>query len=139
MFQTGYLTIQEYNQKEDSYRLDFPNREVRQAFFNSLLQEFTEIDPLEVSRTSEQLRSELESFDLKSFITTINSHFAKIPYHLFAHAKEGFYQAVFFTFLEKSGINVQKFPQILGASIFFLKCQKSFLSLNLRWIKRLFS
>jgi hypothetical protein len=27
-----------------------------------------------------------------------------MPYHVFAQAKKGFYQAVFFTFLEKSGI-----------------------------------
>lgn len=106
MFQTGYLTIRAYNQKEDSYQLDFPNREVRQAFFNSLLQEFTEVDPLEVSRTSEQLKKELETYDLQSFVITMNRHFAKIPYHLFKNAREGFYQAVFFTFLEKSGITV---------------------------------
>lgn len=107
MFQTGYLTIQDYNSEEDSYRLDFPNREVKQAFFNSLLQEFTEIDPLEVSRTAEAVRKELESYDLQSFIATMNRHFAKIPYYLFKDAKEGFYQAVFFTFLEKSGITTQ--------------------------------
>ena len=103
MFQTGYLTIQDYNPEEDSYKLGFPNREVKQAFFNSLLQEFTEIEPLEVSRTAEQVRKDLENFDLQSFIDTMNIHFAKIPYHLFTHAKEGFYQTVFFTFLEKSG------------------------------------
>jgi hypothetical protein len=34
----------------------------------------------------------------------LNVHFAKMPYHVFAQAKKGFYQAVFFTFLEKSGI-----------------------------------
>jgi hypothetical protein len=61
MFQTGYLTIQDYNPEEDSYRLDFPNREVKQAFFNSLLEEFTEVDPLEVSPTAELLRKELET------------------------------------------------------------------------------
>ena len=104
MFQTGYLTIQDYNPEEDSYKLGFPNREVKQAFFNSLLQEFTEIEPLEVSRKAEQVRKDLENFDLQSFIQIMNVHFAKIPYHLFTHAKEGFYQTVFFTFLEKSGI-----------------------------------
>ena len=104
MFQTGYLTIRDYNPEENSYQLDFPNREVKEAFFNSLLQEFTEIDPLEVSRTATNLRKNLESYDIQSFVKTINNHFAKMPYHLFTHAKEGFYQAVFFTFLEKSGI-----------------------------------
>lgn len=104
MFQTGYLTIKGYNAEEDSYSLDFPNREVKQAFFNSLLQEFTEIDPLEISRAATHLRKDLDAHNLDSFTATINRHFAKIPYSLFTRAKEGFYQAVFFTFLEKSGI-----------------------------------
>ncbi len=47
MFQTGYLTIRGYNSEENSYDLDFPNKEVKEAFFNSLLQEFAEVDPLE--------------------------------------------------------------------------------------------
>ncbi|MBF5059410.1 AAA family ATPase [Candidatus Neptunochlamydia vexilliferae] len=48
MFQTGYLTIKGYNPEEDSYTLDFPNKEVEQAFFNSLLEEFASVDPLRV-------------------------------------------------------------------------------------------
>lgn len=38
------------------------------------------------------------------FINKIKVHFAKMPYQIFTQAKERFYQAVFFTFLEKSGI-----------------------------------
>ncbi len=104
MFQTGYLTIRGYNPEENSYQLDFPNREVKEAFFNSLLQEFTEVDPLDVSRSAKEIKSDLDNLDLDCFIKKMNVHFAKMPYHIFAQAKEGFYQAVFFTFLEKSGI-----------------------------------
>ena len=104
MFQTGYLTIRGYNSEENSYQLDFPNREVKEAFFNSLIQEFTEVDPLDVSRAAKEVRSDLENLDLDPFISKMNVHFAKMPYHIFAQAKEGFYQAVFFTFLEKSSI-----------------------------------
>ncbi|MCB1115244.1 MAG: AAA family ATPase [Chlamydiia bacterium] len=104
MFQTGYLTIRGFNAEENSYQLDFPNSEVKEAFVNSLIQEFTEVDPLEVSRAANEVRNDLESLNLDGFIRKMNVHFAKMPYHIFAQAKEGFYQAVFFTFLEKSGI-----------------------------------
>ncbi|MCB1081638.1 MAG: AAA family ATPase [Chlamydiia bacterium] len=104
MFQTGYLTIRGFNAEENSYQLDFPNSEVKEAFLNSLIQEFTEVDPLEVSRAANEVRNDLESLNLDGFIRKMNVHFAKMPYHIFAQAKEGFYQAVFFTFLEKSGI-----------------------------------
>lgn len=104
MFQTGYLTIRGYNSEENSYQLDFPNREVKEAFFNSLIQEFTEVDPLDVSRTAKEVKNDLDNLGLDCFISKMNVHFAKMPYHIFAQAREGFYQAIFFTFLEKSGI-----------------------------------
>ena len=107
MFQTGYLTIKRYYEKEKAYQLDFPNEEVRSAFFDSLLNELTVMDTLTVTRAAEQLRKHLSLLELGAFVQTINSHFAKMPYHVFVHAKEGFYQAVFLTLLEKSDIPVQ--------------------------------
>lgn len=105
MFQTGYLTIKEYDDKDQSYKLDFPNREVREAFYNSLIKEFTRINPMEVKRTSEQVKQDLKNYELKSFIDQMNVHFSKISYQMFIGSNEGFFQAVFFTFLEKSGIH----------------------------------
>ena len=35
-YQTGYLTIKDYNKEFDSYRLGFPNREVEQSFLKFL-------------------------------------------------------------------------------------------------------
>ncbi|MDX8431591.1 MAG: AAA family ATPase [Candidatus Algichlamydia australiensis] len=104
MFQAGYLTIKGYNPEESSYKIDFPNKEVKNAFFNSLLQEFTEIDPVEISRSALEIKKSLEKLDISSLINIINTHFAKMPYHVFSSAKEGFYQAVFFTFLETAGV-----------------------------------
>ncbi|MEL6413257.1 MAG: PD-(D/E)XK nuclease domain-containing protein, partial [Bacteroidota bacterium] len=111
MFQTGYLTITDYSELERAYRLDFPNREVREAFLDSLLNELTDIDSLSVVRSAAQLRAAFEALDIAGLIKTLNIHFAKIAYH--AHREqtqrlsEGFYQAVFFTFLERSGIETK--------------------------------
>jgi hypothetical protein len=67
MFQTGYLTIRGYNPEENSYQLDFPNKEVKEAFFNSLIQEFTEVDPLEVSRAAQEVKNDLDNLELDPF------------------------------------------------------------------------
>ncbi|XWN35695.1 MAG: AAA family ATPase [Roseivirga sp.] len=107
MFQTGYLTIQAYDAEHRAYQLDFPNQEVREAFFYSLLEELAEVDPLEVSRAAKQLRADLAAYQLAAFVSAINVHFAKIPYHTSTQAKEGFYQAIFFTYLELSGLRAQ--------------------------------
>jgi len=59
MWQTGYLTISGYDPKLDLYELDFPNREVRTAFFDTLLQEFDENFPSDVAIHSERIRNDL--------------------------------------------------------------------------------
>ncbi|XWN34902.1 MAG: AAA family ATPase [Roseivirga sp.] len=111
MFQTGYLTIQDYvyDQEggETTYTLDFPNKEVRKAFFNSLMEELAEVDSLEVRSTAKQLRADLAAYKLAAFVSALNVHFAKIPYHASSKAKEGFYQAIFLTYLELSGLRAQ--------------------------------
>ncbi|XWN35623.1 MAG: AAA family ATPase [Roseivirga sp.] len=111
MFQAGYLTIQAYQpgdeDEEGSYTLDFPNREVRRAFFSSLSKEFARVDPRSVSRAAKQLRADLVAYRLEAFVSAINVHFAKVPYHAARQTKEGFYQAIFLTYLELSGIRTQ--------------------------------
>ncbi|MEX0962196.1 MAG: AAA family ATPase [Simkaniaceae bacterium] len=104
MFQTGYLTIVGYNEKEGSYKLDFPNKEVEKAFLNSLVQDFAESDPLMVSRSVIGIKTCLNELNLKTFVDLMNNHFAKIPYHVYQHAKEGFYQAVLYTYIESCGL-----------------------------------
>ena len=104
MFQTGYLTITGYDREQDFYHLDFPNTEVRQAFFNSLLEDFAEMDPTGVAKSAQKIQEALNNFDLKTVVSIMNAHFGKIAYHLFSKSQEGFYHAVFLTFLERSGI-----------------------------------
>ena len=109
LFQTGYLTIEDYNVKLNAYQLDFPNKEVREAFFGSMLEELAEgeLKSLEVSRMAKKLQESLSTLALETFVEIINDYFAKIPYAAYQHAKEGFYQAIFVICLELSGIHTQ--------------------------------
>ena len=104
MFQTGYLTIQNHDASKDIYHLNFPNKEVRQAFFQSLLDDFAQIEPTEVATRSDELKHALETMQLQTFIEMINTWFAKIPYELSKNAHEGFFHALFQTFIEASDI-----------------------------------
>ena len=109
LFQTGYLTIEDYNVKLNAYQLDFPNKEVREAFFGAMLEELAEgeLKSLEVSRMAKKLQESLSTLALETFVEIINDYFAKIPYAAYQHAKEGFYQAIFVICLELSGIHTQ--------------------------------
>ncbi len=107
MWQTGYLTIRAYDKSIRAYKLDFPNREVREAFFESLLDEFAELRVSAVNQVALKCRQQLEHYELTPFIATISALFAKIPYSLFANGSEAFYHAVFVAMLEAMEIKVR--------------------------------
>ncbi len=108
MFQTGYLTIQDWTfdeiLKTIVYTLDFPNEEVHQAFIQSLIEELGKLFPQEISASSLQLRTDLMALDLEAVVQTLNVQFAKIPYDAFRDAKEGFYQAMLLLCFEVAGL-----------------------------------
>ena len=107
MWQTGYLTIQDYNPTNHLYRLDFPNLEVRKAFFNSLIQDFAKIESSSVNFIGLDCQKNLEDQNLKDFFKIINVFFAKIPYSLFANRDEATYHALFLVLLEGMGIRAR--------------------------------
>jgi len=43
LYQTGYLTISDYDNERNLYTLDYPNEEVRASFANSLLKQYLQI------------------------------------------------------------------------------------------------
>ena len=122
LFQTGYLTIQDYNVALNAYQLDFPNKEVRSAFFGSMLAVLGKINSLEVHRLAEKLQASPNTLELDTFVEIINTHFAKIPYPAYPHDKEGGYQALFLTFLELSALSLVFRPRIPCNSLSFYGC-----------------
>lgn len=126
MWQTGYLTIQNYDPHTGLYQLEFPNKEVRTAFFDSLLQEFAEVSPSDVVVHARASKKELETYDLAAFFKRMNGYFAKVPYHLFVGAREGFYHAVFLSLLEGMGITTRaEDPTNIGRIDLFVELQNS--------------
>ena len=78
IYQSGYLTIQGYNERFRKYRLGFPNKEVENGFINYLIPYFT---PARESRTE---------FNVENFIEAVESgrpdDFMKLLQSLFADA-----------------------------------------------------
>ena len=106
MWQTGYLTIREYDPSTRLYRLDYPNKEVRISFFESLLKEFAKFLPSTLIPYTKTCFEGLQHRDLASFFKIMNICFAKIPSHLFM-PNESFYHAIFLSILEVMGFQVQ--------------------------------
>ncbi|MEA1910240.1 MAG: AAA family ATPase, partial [Spirochaetota bacterium] len=105
LFQSGYLTIKEYQENRDSYLLGFPNREVRSAFLESLLMEFGKnagSDDYPLYR----LEDSLKNYDLESFFENLDILFAKIPYDIHL-PYEKYWQSLFYMIFTLMGYYIE--------------------------------
>ena len=112
LFQTGYLTIagEEDFDGETLYRLEYPNREVRQSLNGSLLRAMT---PEGSHRTKDHLRLRqlLRENDFDGLDALFRSFFAGIPCQW--HTKndiaryEGYYASVFYSWFAAAGLDVR--------------------------------
>ena len=102
MFQSGYLTIESYNEKTRYYQLRFPNKEVREAFIHSLIEHFAELN----EKFSAQMRTLLEEDNLPVFFEKIKGRFSKLPYQTFSKAQEHTYHGLLFSILNSIDLEV---------------------------------
>lgn len=94
LFQTGYLTIHQYEPDYRLYTLGYPNFEVKDSMLRHLLGVFREAGTGDSQMLFANLKRSLESHDMNRLIDTINTLFAKIPYQLFLSKKEAFFHAI---------------------------------------------
>lgn len=80
IYQSGYLTIKDYDDDADNYLLDFPNDEVKKGFATLVANSFmkTETAGSWVSRLIKALRVS----DLEAFRKEFTSFLASIPYNV---------------------------------------------------------
>lgn len=106
MFQTGYLTIVDFDEETNLYRLDYPNSEVRVAFQKYLLETFAKIDLAESERMAQKLRLALNNHEVEEAVSFIQELFAHVAYQI--HAKEEkYYHALLQMIFIMAGIKSQ--------------------------------
>jgi len=106
LFQTGYITIKEYDADNKRYRLGFPNHEVEASFEKFLVTVLTYQHQADAQDYVFHMRDALDSNDLDSFFEYLKSLFAQIPYHL--HIKqEKYYHSLFQLICAMLGMDVQ--------------------------------
>ena len=108
LFQSGYLTLKEYNPFTRKFTLGFPNGEVREGFANSLYKYYMEDyvgsqDTL--GNAFHDLRRKEISFE--QFIETIRRWYAGIPYSITdRNQNEQLYQSLIYAALMGFGADV---------------------------------
>jgi hypothetical protein len=80
LYQSGYLTIKEYNKKLKLYLLDYPNAEVRVGLLKNLLPLFSNIDSDDTVNAASRASMALREGDIDTAMGNLRSLLKSIPY-----------------------------------------------------------
>jgi hypothetical protein len=107
LYQTGYLTIRDYEPRLGKYTLQFPNEEVKYAFLNELLDSYfpggLNLQRLFVGDFAEDLRKR----DIEAFMTRLRSLIASMPYSMKGEETEHYFETIVFLLFTLMGQFVQ--------------------------------
>jgi len=80
LFQTGYLTIKDYDEDDDFYTLGFPNKEVRAAFYQIVLPYAVDKESEEVDNSILRIKRALRSGDIPAVYDNMTELVSSSPY-----------------------------------------------------------
>ena len=107
LYQTGYLTLTDYDAKKAAYTLGFPNEEVKYGFLDSLMPMYTGNAGAGSGKDILTLSKYIESGDLESIRRVFEALFAGIPYPANEDPFEHDFQSVFYITFTLLGQYVQ--------------------------------
>ena len=102
IYQSGYLTIKDYDERFHLYTLRFPNDEVKYGFLDLITPFYTSVGDEDNGFYIGKFVRELESGDVDSFLTRLKAFFADFPYEL-NDKTERHYQVVFYLVFKLMG------------------------------------
>ncbi len=95
LYQTGYLTIKDYNRPTDTVTLGLPNVEVRQSLFEELLPFYVKIKNDEVGSVVFKIIDSIRHGKPEEMLKYLKAYFAGIPYDLKIEDENNFQNAIY--------------------------------------------
>ena len=135
LYQSGYLTIKDYEREGNTYTLGLPNAEVRRGFADCLYQYRMNMEGLGTKENAillayNQFR---RSNDLPPFIAAIKAFFAGIPYYL-NEKGEHHYHVVLYTLLTAFDADISaEEPTAKGRADIILKMPKGIYVIEIKY------
>ena len=105
LFQTGYLTIKDYNKEGDIYTLSYPNNEVKNAFISYLSGFYTPVNREYTPNYIFELQEAVNKNDIEEFMDVLKVFFANIEYDLHID-NERYYQTIFYIVFTLLGFKI---------------------------------
>ena len=116
LYQTGYLTVSDYDDERNRFALGYPNEEVRASFAKSLLRQYLQV-PMERSRPlSNKLIDALYDGDADGAMEAVRSFLASIPYDIIGE-RENYYQTAVHLIFTMLGFNCRSEVRIAHGRI----------------------
>ena len=106
LYQSGYLTIKDYDARFKTYVLDYPNDEVKEGFVNFLVPYYTYSKSANNATIIGSFVKSLERGDVERFMELLQSFMADIPYELVRNL-EVHYQNAIYIITKLMGLYVQ--------------------------------
>ena len=109
LWQTGYLTIKEVLPGpigSNMFMLGFPDHEVEDSFNTQLLAYYSGYKDAAMSSVVFKLTDAISRDDVQTFMATLESYFASIPYDI-SGGDEHYYQTIFFITFMLIGCSVE--------------------------------
>ena len=106
LYQSGYLTIKSCDKRFGTYRLDYPNEEVKEGFVNFLLPYYSYSKSAKHTTIISQFVMSLEKGDADRFMQLMQSLLADTPYELIRDL-ENHYQNVMYIITKLMGLYIQ--------------------------------
>lgn len=125
LYQSGYLTIKDYDRESRMYRLGIPNQEVRIGLTENMLPFFIGIDGADVQvGCAFKTYKALKNGDVDLAMRELQAFFAGVPYIdgfkkklADASTREGFYEYTMYLILSMMNIYVQTQVRVQGGRI----------------------
>ena len=105
LYQSGYITIKDYNKMLDLYTLDIPNKEVRLGLMESLLPYYVNNKTPEATTMVAYLFYDIQNGDMDAALHRLQEFLSTIPYCDNTRF-EGHYQQVFYIIFSLLGYYV---------------------------------
>lgn len=106
LYQTGYLTIKDYDPLYDEYRVGIPNEEVKTGLFELLLPLYAKMPGRGTSFQINEFVKEFRRGDVDAFMKRLRSFFASISYDMEIEDERNLHNALY-VFIVLLGLKVQ--------------------------------
>ena len=106
IYQSGYLTIKDYDSEFNFFRLGYPNAEVEYGWLNFITPYYTSLSEANAPFYIGKFSQELRVGDVDAFMERLRAFFADIPYEL-NDRTEQHYQIIFYLVFKLLGQYVE--------------------------------